>query len=125
MEHDHFIRSLLSAFFTASFYIIHSDVAREKQFYTGVYLKTMKKLRKMEEKVEKATRTIQRSEKVGRYLLRVRETSRLDCLPPGGGGRGGKWHGVNANGRIPAGLLINFFAIITTARRCKYLRLIP
>ena len=31
-------------------------------------------------------------------------------------GDGGKWQDVNANGRIPARFLINFFAIITTAR---------
>jgi len=62
---------------------------------------------------------MRKSEKIGRYLPRVRDASRR--LPGGGG----KWQGVNANGRIPAGLLINFFAIITTARWCKYLRLIP
>lgn len=50
----------------------------------------------------------------------VRETSRYDCLY----GDGGKWQDVNANGRIPARILINFFVIITTAHWCKCLKLI-
>lgn len=52
---------------------------------------------------------MRKSEKVERYLF-VRETSRYGCLY----GDGGKWQDVNANGRIPARFLINFFVIITT-----------
>lgn len=53
-------------------------------------------------------------------IFLARETSRYGCFY----GDGGKWQDVNANGRIPARFLINFFAIITTARWCKCLRLI-
>jgi len=107
---DHFIRSFLS---TLSF--MRNDVTRGKPFCINLF-KVDEKATKWE-KLKGTTETWKRARKSNDIFL-GRETSRYGCL------YGGKWQDVNANGRIPARFLINFFAIITTAHWCKCLRLI-
>lgn len=64
-------------------------------------------------KLQKRQRSGRRSEKAEWISFAcVKDENRYNCLF----GDEGKWQSVNANGRIPAELLINFFAIITMVR---------
>jgi len=95
---------------------MRNDVTRGKPFCINLF-KDDEKATKWE-KLKGTTEMWKRVRKSNDIFLG--ETSRYGCLY----GDGGKWQDVNANGRIPARFLINFFAIITTVHWCKCLRLI-